>query len=165
MDHYLNEQLRRLQTDHIDFYLTHGLTKARWENLRSLGVARFLKDAIGDGRIRYAGFSFHDELALFKEAEIEYKKRSKIPCTGCGCCLPCQANVRIPECFEMYNQACMFSAPDVAGANYKIFLGGILTGSPAFASQCRECGECEEKCPQGIPIRERLRDVAACFGK
>jgi uncharacterized protein len=286
MDHYLDEQLKRLQTDHIDFYLVHGLMKPFWENLRSLGVTGFLDDAIADRRIRYAGFSFHDELALFKEivdsydwtfcqiqynfmdeqnqagteglryaadrglgivimeplrggmltkdipsindiwrkatvqkslsewalrwvwnhpevtvvlsgmssfeqvqqnvayaegglpnslsqeelnlfreAEIEYKKRIKVPCTGCRYCMPCSSNVSIPECFEMYNQGCMFDASDVASANYDIVLGGMLTGRPGFASQCQECGDCEEKCPQGIPIRENLKKVAAYFGK
>ena len=285
MDHYLNEQLKRLQTDHIDFYLVHGLMKPFWENLRSLGITDFLDDAIADGRIKYAGFSFHDELALFKEivdayhwtfcqiqynftdeqnqagteglryaadrglgivvmeplrggmltkeipainkiwekavvrrslsewalrwvwnhpevtvvlsgmssfeqveknvayaengfanslsreelslfgeAEAEYKRRIKVPCTGCRYCMPCPSNVSIPECFEMYNQGCMFDAPDVAGVNYG-FLGGMFSGSPGFASQCQECQECEKKCPQGIPIREELKKVAAYFGK
>jgi uncharacterized protein len=285
MDHYLNEQLKRLQTDHIDFYLVHGLMKPFWENLWSLGITDFLDDAIADGRIKYAGFSFHDELALFKEivgaynwsfcliqynfmdeqnqagteglryaanrglgivvmeplrggmltkeipainkiwekavvrrslsewalrwvwdhpkvtvvlsgmssfdqveknvayaengfpnslseeeqnlfgeAKIEYKRRIKIPCTGCRYCMPCPSNVSIPECFEMYNQGCMFDAPEVASVNYG-FLGGMLSGSPGFASQCQECEECEKKCPQGIPIREELKKVAAYFGK
>ena len=285
MDRYLDEQLKRLQTDHIDFYLVHGLQKPFWENLRSLGVTDFLDDAIADRRIKYAGFSFHDELPLFKEivdaynwtfcqiqynfmdeqnqagteglkyaadrglgivimeplrggmltkdilsinaiwekapvrgsptewalrwvwnhpevtvvlsgmssfgqveqniayaenglpnsltqkeldlfteAETEYKKRIKVPCTGCRYCMPCPSNVSIPECFEMYNQGCMFDAPDVARINYG-FLGGMFGGNPGFASQCLECGECEEKCPQGIPIREQLKKVAAYFGK
>jgi predicted aldo/keto reductase-like oxidoreductase len=106
-----------------------------------------------------------EELSLFKEVEIEYKKRIKIPCTGCRYCMPCPSNVSIPECFEMYNQGCMFEAPDAASLQYDFALSGFLTGSPGFASQCQECGECEEKCPQGIPIREHLKKVAAYFGK
>jgi predicted aldo/keto reductase-like oxidoreductase len=105
------------------------------------------------------------ELDLFKEAEAEYRKRIKVPCTGCRYCMPCPSNVSIPECFEMYNQACMFNAPDVANINYSIVLGGMLSGNPGFASQCQECGECEEKCPQGIPIREHLKEVASKFGR
>ncbi len=42
MDHYLDEQLKRLQTDHIDFYLVHGLMKPFWENLKALDVTGFL---------------------------------------------------------------------------------------------------------------------------
>jgi predicted aldo/keto reductase-like oxidoreductase len=286
MDRYLDEQLKRLETDHIDFYLVHGLMKPVWENLKPLGITDFLDDAIADGRIKHAGFSFHDELDLFKEivdaynwtfcqiqynfmdeqnqagteglryaadrglgivvmeplrggmltkdipsvndiwrkataqrslsewalrwvwnhpevtvvlsgmssieqveqnvaytksgvpnslsqeelslfieAEAEYKKRIKVPCTGCRYCMPCSSNVSIPECLEMYNQGCMFDAPDVASINYNIVLGGMLTGNPGFASQCQECGECEERCPQGIPIREHLKKVAGYFGR
>jgi len=106
-----------------------------------------------------------DELNLFGKVEKEYKKRIKVPCTGCRYCLPCSSNVSIPECFELYNQACEFNSPDLAGFNYKLVLGGMFTGNPGFASQCQECGECEEKCPQGVPIREHLKEVAAYFGK
>ncbi|OCA97586.1 aldo/keto reductase [Clostridium beijerinckii] len=67
MDKYLNEQLERLQTDRIDFYLVHALNKGSWENLKKLGIDEFLNSAIKDGRIRYAGFSFHDKLEVFKE--------------------------------------------------------------------------------------------------
>jgi uncharacterized protein len=286
MDRYLDEQLKRLQTDHIDFYLVHGLMKPFWESLSSLRVTDFLDDAIADGRIKYAGFSFHDELDLFKEivdnydwtfcqiqynfmdeqyqagteglsyasnrglgivimeplrggmltkdvpsidkiwekahvrrtlpewalrwvwnhpeatvvlsgmsnfeqvrqnvayaenglpnsltqkeldlfkdAETEYKKRIQVPCTDCRYCMPCSSNINIPECFEMYNQGCMFDALDIASVNYNIILGGMLSGGSGFASQCQECGDCEEKCPQGIPIQEHLKKVAAYFGK
>ncbi|GFP76071.1 aldo/keto reductase [Clostridium fungisolvens] len=67
MDKYLNEQLERLDTDHIDFYLVHALNKTDWERLKANGIDEFLDSAIKDGRIRYAGFSFHDKLEVFKE--------------------------------------------------------------------------------------------------
>jgi len=66
-DHYLNEQLVRLQTDHVDFYLLHGLNKTVWPKIRDLGVLEWAERAIADGRIRHLGFSFHDELPVFKE--------------------------------------------------------------------------------------------------
>ncbi|MGA2699222.1 MAG: aldo/keto reductase, partial [Methanoregula sp.] len=72
MDRYLDEQLIRLATDHIDFYLVHGLNQATWENTASLGVLEFLDDAVADGRIRYPAFSFHDALPLFKEIVDAY---------------------------------------------------------------------------------------------
>jgi predicted aldo/keto reductase-like oxidoreductase len=43
--------------------------------------------------------------------------------------------------------------------------GGFFDGIPHFASVCKDCGECEEKCPQNLPIREHLRKVAEYFGK
>jgi len=66
-DRFLNEQLERLQTDHIDFYLLHGLNKLSWPRMRDLNIFKPAEKAIEDGRIRYLGFSFHDDLNVFKE--------------------------------------------------------------------------------------------------
>jgi len=286
MDRYLDEQREKLRTDRIDFYLIHGLILPFWESLSSLGVLEFLDDAIADGRIRYAGFSFHDTTRLFKEivkaydwtfAQIQYnfmdedyqagtkglryaakkglgmvimepirggllarevpgiteiwkkapvqrtpaewalrwvwnhpevtvvlsgmstfdqvvqnvafaengfpgslgrkelavyakvrkefRKRMAIPCTGCKYCQPCPHGVSIPECFELYNQAHMYDAKESVQQAYTAFLGGIFDGVPTYASCCQDCGECEEKCPQGLPIRENLRKVSEFFGR
>ncbi len=73
MDKYLDEQLKRLQTDKIDFYLLHGLHQDFWEILTDLDVFEFLDSALEDGRIGYAGFSFHDEFEFFKEVVDSYK--------------------------------------------------------------------------------------------
>lgn len=72
MDRYLDEQLARLETDVIDFYLVHSLNKHFWSNLQSLGIGEFLDEAIRAGKIRYAGFSFHDQAPLFKEIVDAY---------------------------------------------------------------------------------------------
>lgn len=66
-DRYLDEQLKRLQTDHIDFYLLHGLNAESWTKVRDLGVLRWAEEAIADGRFHHLGFSFHDRLEVFKE--------------------------------------------------------------------------------------------------
>ncbi len=72
MDYFLDAQLERLQTDTIDFYLLHALAGPVWEKLLSLGVNEFLDKAIESGRIRHAGFSFHDNLTLFKDIVDSY---------------------------------------------------------------------------------------------
>jgi len=72
MDKYLGEQLERLQTDHIDFYLVHGLNKTFWGKLEELGVREFLDETIRDGRIKHAGFSFHDDIKTFKRIVDSY---------------------------------------------------------------------------------------------
>ncbi|HQB83360.1 MAG TPA: aldo/keto reductase, partial [Candidatus Rifleibacterium sp.] len=72
MDKYLNEQLVRLETDHIDFYLVHAINKGFWKNLTAHDLFGFLNRALADGRIRHAGFSFHDDLQLFKTVVDAY---------------------------------------------------------------------------------------------
>ncbi|MFH1086577.1 MAG: aldo/keto reductase, partial [Chloroflexota bacterium] len=66
-DRLLNEQLAKLQTDHIDFYLLHGLRKARWDLLHGLDIESWIPRPIADGRIGRIGFSFHDSFAVLKE--------------------------------------------------------------------------------------------------
>jgi hypothetical protein len=60
-DRLLNEQLEKLQTDHIDFYLLHGLNAESWHKMRDLDVIPWAEGAIADGRIQHLGFSFHDK--------------------------------------------------------------------------------------------------------
>jgi predicted aldo/keto reductase-like oxidoreductase len=66
-DRILDEQLTRLQTDHIDFYLLHCLQKKSWQKMRELGVLQWTEEARADGRIGTLGFSFHDTYDVFVE--------------------------------------------------------------------------------------------------
>jgi uncharacterized protein len=66
-DALFDEQLSRLQTDHVDLYLLHALTRTAWEKARSLGVQEWAERQVAAGRIQWLGFSFHDELSAFKE--------------------------------------------------------------------------------------------------
>jgi uncharacterized protein len=59
MDKFLDAQLEKLKTDHLDYYLIHALVGKLWDNVEKLGVADFLDKAKADGRIINAGFSFH----------------------------------------------------------------------------------------------------------
>jgi predicted aldo/keto reductase-like oxidoreductase len=66
-DAYLNEQLGRLGTDHIDVYLLHALGTERWENIvLKHNVLERAEAAVKDGRIGHIGFSFHDKVEVFK---------------------------------------------------------------------------------------------------
>jgi len=66
-DRYLDEQLERLRTEHIDFYLLHGLNAGSWTKIRDFGVLRWAEGALADGRMGHLGFSFHDKYEVFKE--------------------------------------------------------------------------------------------------
>ncbi|GKX31752.1 aldo/keto reductase [Vallitalea longa] len=279
MDKYLNEQLEKLETDHIDFYLLHTLNKKFWNTLKENDVLDFLESIVKDGRVKHVGFSFHDELSLFKEivdsydwdfcqiqynyldenyqagteglkyakakgmgvvimeplrggnlskkvpddikaiwdkADIkrspaewalkfifnhpevdvvlsgmnemehieeniriasettpnsltdkeiqlinnvkeEYKNKIKVGCTKCAYCMPCPKGVDIPACFSLYNESSMFDF-DMAKLEYSKFVK-----KENKASACIECGQCEEKCPQHLNIREKLKEVEELF--
>ena len=63
----LNEELERLQTDHIDCYLLHALSDDRWENcVVRYNVLAHMEKAKAEGKIRHIGFSFHDSYESFK---------------------------------------------------------------------------------------------------
>jgi Predicted oxidoreductases of the aldo/keto reductase family len=65
-DKYLNEQLAKLQTEYIDFYLLHGLGQDRWQQIiLKFNLLDRVEAAIRDGRIKHAGFSFHDKYESF----------------------------------------------------------------------------------------------------
>ncbi len=71
-DRIFDKQLEKLQTDHIDFYLIHGLDRSTWNSLREMGVLDFLDRLRADRRILHAGFSFHDALNVFREIVDAY---------------------------------------------------------------------------------------------
>jgi uncharacterized protein len=58
-DEIFAEQLEKLQTDHIDFYLVHAIDLPRWTNAKELGIQSWMKKKQESGAIRYKGFSFH----------------------------------------------------------------------------------------------------------
>ena len=280
MNNYLDKQLKRLQTDNIDFYLLHGLNRDFWDNLIDFDVFEFLDSAIEDGRIRYAGFSFHDEYDFFKEvvdsynwsfsqiqynymdeefqagkagldyasskglgtvimeplrggcltnnvppdvqaiwdsAEVHrtpaewalrflwdqpeinvvlsgmstmeqvienlkiaedgnihiltdnelnlfnkvkeiYNERIHVPCTACNYCMPCKNGVDIPLNFSLLNDVHIYQNMGKPSGNYS-----FLSAKKMSASFCDECGECEEKCTQNIPIRKYLKETRETF--
>jgi predicted aldo/keto reductase-like oxidoreductase len=281
-DGFLNEQLEKLQTDHIDFYLLHALNTAYWTKLGDWQVLRWAEDAIADGRIQHLGFSFHDEFEVFKDivdaydkwtfcqiqynfmdieyqagtkglqyaaqkglavvimeplrggqltakipnsvtelwesavtlrsptdwalqwvwnhAEVsvllsgmstieqvienlagaersgadtlskqelilidkvreEYRRIAPIACTNCKYCMPCPNGVEIASILEYYNDAIIYDNPGASRFLYRNL------SEDNRADQCVECFECEEKCPQGLPISEHLKEAHAWLNK
>lgn len=73
-DFFLNHQLEKLQTDYLDVYLLHSLTKPMWDRLNELGVLDFLDDCLSSGSVKHVGFSSHMELEHLTEILDEYPK-------------------------------------------------------------------------------------------
>ncbi len=68
LDSILDEELEKLQTDHIDFYLMHALAKDLFEEkVKPFDLVSHVEKAKRDGKVRFMGFSFHDDLSVFKE--------------------------------------------------------------------------------------------------
>jgi predicted aldo/keto reductase-like oxidoreductase len=279
MDRFLEKQLKRLQTDHIDFYLVHGVTGETWDKAAGLGVLEFLDSARADGRIKHPAFSYHGkaadfsrvvdaydwafaqiqynymdidyqaghaglqyaaskgvgvvvmeplkggklamnlppqvsdvfggaevkrtaaewalryvwnepgvslalsgmstmdqvddnlaiaehgeigsldatEMAMFAEARRVMKSKIKADCTACRYCQPCPSGIEIPDVLACLNASAVWDDPNPWLAGY--------TGVKVGASECSECGQCEDMCPQGLPIRDLMKETAALFGR
>ena len=104
-----------------------------------------------------AGLGPEDREAI-DEHLARLAKMADLYCTGCGYCLPCPSEVAIPKIFGMYNQARVYGLWAHARRQYaRLRRIAPKQGQPADA--CEECGECEEKCPQDLPIREQLKEA------
>ena len=94
--------------------------------------------------------------ALIEKVKAEIKKHVKVGCTGCGYCMPCPRDVDIPGTFAAYNRR--YSEGKMA-ALMEHFMCTAMRGNSTAASNCIECGKCEQHCPQHIEIRKELKNA------
>ena len=73
-DKILKEQMERIDVDHIDFYMFHGIGSSSLGKIKELGLFEKMEAAKADGRIGHIGFSFHDNTEAFKEVVDAYDK-------------------------------------------------------------------------------------------
>ncbi len=99
------------------------------------------------------------DVKLIADLRQKYLERTAIPCTKCNYCMPCLNGVNIPANFEIYNEA--FLHEDVPGARFKY---QIFIPEAARASVCVACHDCEDHCPQKIPISDWMPKVHALLG-
>lgn len=97
------------------------------------------------------------EHEIIKTVADEYEKLIKYSCTGCKYCLPCSVKIDIPTVIGLYNNWLIYKNSRVLG-DYDMFV------SPKRGpSTCIECKECEERCPQNLPISDIMKLAAEFF--
>jgi len=102
-----------------------------------------------------------EERRRMNEALEEKKRLAELFCTGCGYCMPCPNGVDIPANFELMNYYRVYGLVDYAKGGYRELGERVKEGAkvPAWAAACKECNECEPKCPRGLKIREQLKET------
>jgi len=99
-----------------------------------------------------------DDRAAIRRHLEKLQKMAELYCTGCGYCMPCPQEVNIPGIFDLYNHGRVYGLWDHARSRYRRLLE-IAPKRGNGADACIECGQCEEKCPQNIPIRKQLKEA------
>lgn len=99
------------------------------------------------------------ELKAVEQVREIFKAKNMISCTSCRYCVAgCPAHISIPDLF-----ACMNSKNVFHNWNTDYYYNQVYTKNNGKASDCIKCGKCEKACPQHLPIRELLKDVANEF--
>ncbi len=93
---------------------------------------------------------------LLKEVVKAINEKMKVPCTGCRYCMPCPRKVDIPGTFSAYNK---YYTDSKFVALKEYLMCTALRKDATSASNCIECGKCEQHCPQGIEIRKELKNA------
>ncbi len=101
--------------------------------------------------------AFTDEDRAFLQRIVSIiRAKEKVGCTGCRYCMPCPKGVDIPGTFRGWN---LMAIEGKTQGRFQYAQTVSLTKDPCFASQCIECGKCEQHCPQSLPIRQLLKEA------
>ncbi len=97
------------------------------------------------------------EARIVEQAGDAFRSLISIPCTSCGYCMPCPHGLAIPVNFDVYNESKGFDpGRPVSEESRKAY---ARFPKESRADSCTECGTCEERCPQGLPIRSLLKKI------
>lgn len=137
--------------------------------LSGMSAMQHVEENVASADVSGVGTLTADELALYDQVQAQYQELIAIPCTDCGYCMPCPQGVDIPGNFASYNEGVMFDKPEAARGHYD-WLKFAYEEQGIFehdvrAAQCIQCGECEEKCPQSIPISEWMPVIHQALGE
>ncbi len=100
------------------------------------------------------GSLLENELDLVSSVKKTYEEFALIPCTNCGYCIPCPEGVDIPRILKIYNDGIMYDKVKNAAEDYNMWVPEENKGN-----LCVVCRECEEKCPQDIPIADWMARI------
>jgi predicted aldo/keto reductase-like oxidoreductase len=95
-----------------------------------------------------------DELKVLRKVREKIGQRVKNGCTGCRYCMPCPVGVDIPENFALWNKYGMYENKGDIAMWWNVFMKDDIK-----AKNCVKCGQCEEKCPQKLSIRDDLEKL------
>ncbi len=126
--------------------------------LSGMGNMDMMRDNVGFMK-DFVPLTESERSTLFSAAAI-IRSKELVACTGCRYCVSgCPKKILIPDLFGCLNDKNIFKSWQ-AGYYYELH-----TKDNGKASDCIGCGLCERSCPQNLPIRSLLRDVAAEFEK
>ena len=109
-------------------------------------------------RVAAPNFLSEGELGVIDKVIGIVNESNRVPCTGCGYCIPCPVGVNIPGCFSSYNDS--YRNGRFVSLKPYVMATAALTTKSGLASSCKSCGKCEEHCPQGIKISKSLKRAA-----
>ncbi len=107
-----------------------------------------------------AGVLTQDDLEFYACLVNAIRSNVKVGCTGCGYCQPCPKGVAIPSIFAFYNES---YSSGYFNALKSYAMTTAVRKNKSCASLCVGCGKCEQHCPQGIKIRDELKNVQKRF--
>ncbi|MBR5259499.1 MAG: aldo/keto reductase [Eggerthellaceae bacterium] len=125
--------------------------------LSGMNALSQLEENIATANDANPGCLTETEIRAVDAARAAVAESYKIPCTGCGYCMPCPRKVDIPGCFNAYNAS--FAHGWFQGVQQYVTASGALSGKLHLASDCTQCGACAKRCPQHIDIPKELGTV------
>ena len=129
--------------------------------LSGMTAMSHVKENVASADASGVGTLTEEELALYERVRATYKELTIIPCTQCAYCMPCPNGVNIPRNLRTYNEGNIYDKVEAARGTYR----WLSEDQKAGADACIQCGECEEKCPQGIPISEWMPIIHQALGE
>jgi predicted aldo/keto reductase-like oxidoreductase len=124
--------------------------------LSGMSTMQHVEDNLAYADRSLPGLLTGEELALVARVRDLYRELSPIPCTSCRYCMPCPQGVSIPDVLELYNDAHMYDNLPRQQMAYRVFFA-----DNERADSCTACGECVDKCPQGIDVPMWLEKAQA----